>query len=111
MSSYLLKYRSSVGSNRDSITSGEGGSPVQEKEMTWNSLLANAVDNYAYMTAKELGARCTIASVRAAGAFSVPGKATGSGQSIYYEQVCSLLKWKETNNWVLWKNGISEVSI
>ena len=39
----------------DSITSGEGGSGAGE-EMTWNSFCFNAVDNYAYMAAKELGA-------------------------------------------------------
>lgn len=39
----------------DSITSGEGCSGA-EKEMTWNSFCFNAVDHYAYMAAKELGA-------------------------------------------------------
>ena len=39
----------------DSITSGEGGSGAGE-EMTWNSFCFNAVDNYTYMAAKELGA-------------------------------------------------------
>lgn len=49
----------------DSITSGEGCSGA-EREMTWNSFCFNAVDHYAYMAAKELGA------------FSVPGKAMSS---------------------------------
>ena len=60
----------------DSITSGEGCSGA-EKEMTWNSFCFNAVDHYAYMAAKELGAVYHCIS-RAAGAFSVPGKAMSS---------------------------------
>ncbi len=78
--------------------------------MTWNSFCFNAVDNL-HIWQQKNWARCTIASVRAAGAFSVLGKAMSSRQSpLYNELVCGLLNEKETNNWVLWKNGFPEVS-
>ena len=66
----------------DSITSGEGGSGAGE-EMTWNSFCFN-------IWQQKNWARCTIASVRAAGAFSVPGKAMSSRQSRYIMSRCAV---------------------
>ena len=74
----------------DSITSGEGGSGAGE-EMTWNSFCFNAVDNYAYMAAKELGAVYNCISQSGWGVFCSWEGNEQQAIPLYYEQVCGLL--------------------
>ena len=74
----------------DSITSGEGCSGA-EKEMTWNSFCFNAVDHYAYMAAKELGAVYHCISQSGWGVFCSWEGNEQQAIPLYYEQVCGLL--------------------
>lgn len=74
----------------DSITSGEGCSGA-EREMTWNSFCFNAVDHYAYMAAKELGAVYHCISQSSWGVFCSWEGNEQQAIPLYYEQVCGLL--------------------
>ena len=74
----------------DSITSGEGCSGAG-KEMTWNSFCFNAVDNYAYMVAEELGAVYNCISQSGWGVFCSWEGDEQQAIPLYYEQVCGLL--------------------
>lgn len=74
----------------DSITFGEGCSGA-EKEMTWNSFCFNAVDHYAYMAAKELGAVYHCISQSGWGVFCSWEGNEQQAIPLYYEQVCGLL--------------------
>lgn len=74
----------------DSITSGEGGSGAGP-EMTWNSFCFNAVDNYAYMVAKELGAVYNCISQSGWGIFCSWEGNEQQAIPLYYDQVCGLL--------------------
>lgn len=74
----------------DSITSGEGGSGSVE-EMSWNSFCFNAVDNYAYMAAEELGAVYNCISQSGWGVFCSWEGDEKQTIPLYYEQVCGLL--------------------
>ena len=74
----------------DSITSGEGCCGA-EREMTWNSFCFNAVDHYAYMAAKELGAVYHCISQSGWGVFCSWEGNEQQAIPLYYEQVCGLL--------------------
>lgn len=74
----------------DSITSGEGGSGSCE-EQSWNSFCFNAVDNYAYMVAEELGAVYNCISQSGWGVFCSWEGDEQQAIPLYYEQVCGLL--------------------
>lgn len=74
----------------DSLTSGEGGSGATE-EMSWNSFCFNAVDNYAYMTAKELDAAYHCISQSGWGVFCSWEGNERQAIPLYYDQVCGLL--------------------
>ncbi len=73
----------------DSITSGEGGCGAVG-EMTWNSGCFDCVDNYTFMTARELNAEYHVLSQSGYGIFCDWRGWTGGAMPLYYTQVCGL---------------------
>lgn len=78
----------------DSITSGEGAIGAKAEE-DWIPMWFSAIDNYSYITAKQLNADYRVISQSGWGVMTGWDNNPSHNIPAYYEQVCGLMKGKK----------------